>query len=119
MVIPANASLTSLFSKRSQTPAIKAEAKINLPGFSISIVDDDPKERLLISIMEIDLLATYETIPDEKFTETAMGIELKITHIQLDNMYCRGAEFPVIICPKKVIGEIEEGEEGEIPFFQL
>lgn len=31
------------------------EAKVELPGVNISIVDEEPKERLLISVYKIDV----------------------------------------------------------------
>jgi hypothetical protein len=74
-------SLIKILSKKIEAAASVIDTTVSLPGISISIVDEEPKERLLITIFEIIAKLNYETKPEEDFLETITGLELKITHM--------------------------------------
>ncbi len=65
--------LLKMMTRKIEQEASKMEAQVRLPGLSVSIVDEEPKERLLITIFEILATLNYETKPDDEYLETIVG----------------------------------------------
>jgi hypothetical protein len=73
--------IAQLMSKKIEQAASVTDMYVKLPGMSISIVDESPKERLLITVYEILANFNYETKPEGEYLEAIMGVELKVTHV--------------------------------------
>ena len=93
------------------------DATIMLPGVYISIIDEEPKERLLISVYKIDLHFEQDIITKKPNVTTEQRIELRIHHIQIDNMFARKAEYKVMFSPLKKLERSET--EGVEPFIKV
>jgi hypothetical protein len=69
----------------------------SLPGFELSLHDEVPKERFLLSVAALRL-KIKQRVGDgpnlQRFTQHA--ISLRIRHVQLDNMQMGSSEFPII-----------------------
>lgn len=74
---------------------------INLDGISISMIDNEPKELLLISICDLDLTLRewYEFRKIDGMLEKNTNINMNLGHLQIDNM--TSDILPVIMSPTR------------------
>ena len=79
------------------------DAKVKIPGVFISIIDEEPKERLLVSVYKIDLHFEQDTATKNLEVYTEQRIDLSIHHVQIDNMFARKSEYKVIFSPTKCL----------------
>lgn len=70
-----------------------------IPEIQVSIIDEDPKELLLLSIIGINMSFKQNTKADLVHVTVDRKIEFDIVHVQIDNMHRRTNEFPIIFCP--------------------
>lgn len=89
------------------------EIDILLAGVGLSIVDEEPKEVLYLSLRRLELKAAMKTVFSKDTLEIIQGFDLDIYQIQIDNMLTHKNAFPVIFSPKS-----KPEDEDEVPFFQ-
>lgn len=107
---------------------------LDLLGFGVSIINKEPKEILYLSIFKIkaDFQQNIIEKPQTEEIETSIMLDLKINHLQVDNM--TGDENPIILTPvtaldKRDIDLVENiyvhrllknltKNDEETPFFQ-
>ena len=81
---------------------------LSLPGVTVSIVDNDPKELLLLSILGIDANFEKRCNIHRSLISTDLYIRLEVNHIQIDNM--QDKSFPTIFGPSKMFSKKEESK---------
>lgn len=93
---------------------------INLKGMGISIVDEEPKELLYISIYMIDAFVMKESKMvdfSQKTFEDQEEYDLKIGHMQIDNVISK--ENPIIFSPESALDKHSHLTAAEFtPFIQ-
>jgi hypothetical protein len=61
--------------------AMTIKASVNLPGIEISIIDERPQERLLLSIYEVRVNADIHSKTSTNHVVTDQDIRLSIKHM--------------------------------------
>jgi hypothetical protein len=105
----------ALFRYASQSKSIQKsiDLEVNLFAIGFSIIDDTPRERFFMSLSDIEVHVRQERKTSNKEVEVSRKLEVKVGHVQLDNMLCKENQFRVILCPTQAFAS------SEIPFFQL
>lgn len=105
----------ALFRYISQSKYIQKglDLQIQLFAIGLSIIDDSPKECFFMSLSDIQVHARQDRKTSAKEVELAHQLEVKVGHVQLDNMSCKDTQFKVIFCPSLAFGT------SEVPFFQF
>lgn len=94
--------------------------KLVLIGVGASIIDNEPKELIYISMHEVDSLIEKKVVTDRKLHSTTFYVSFNIGHIQVDNMLNRSS--PVVFGPHSIFivnsKKKTKGEDWQ-PFIQL
>ena len=108
---------------------MKKESKFNvsLQGIGVSLIDNEPKEVLYISIYKLSFLIEKWTEQQnkrnemegiERVSELITKYDLRIDHIQIDNML--NNVIPVFFCPlKELVKDGAAMDEEYTPFIQV
>jgi len=97
--------------------------QIDLRGLGVSVVDQEPKELMYISIFKINFsLQKWNEVQQtegERVIETLTEFNLKVDHMQIDNMVHE--MMPVLFSPTKelVKDDLAEKDENYTPFLQV
>jgi hypothetical protein len=78
-------------------------AKIVLPGIDVSIIDEEPRERLLISIYDTIIDVKKTTTNHASYTEENLNAHIVVKHMQIDNMFATSNEFKVMFTPVRYL----------------
>ena len=71
--------------------------RFTLPGFELSLHDEAPRERFLLTVADLQLKIKQRVGDGPNFQRfTQHAINLRIRHVQLDNMQLGASEFPII-----------------------
>ena len=105
-------------------PGMFSNLNINfsLAGFELSLHDEVPKERFLMSVAELRLKIKQRIGDgplDQRFTQHS--INLRIRHVQLDNMQIGSSEFPIIFGGTDPLAAVPPLDSSIpiTPFFQV
>lgn len=92
---------------------------IELEGLGVSLVDKEPKEIIYLSVYKIKAQATKEAqYIDDGTLETQEEYDLKVYHIQIDNMVSK--ENAIIFAPVESLDRYTiENDPDYTPFIQL
>jgi hypothetical protein len=103
----------SRYMSQSRSIQKSIDLEVNLFAVGLSIIDDTPRERFFMSLSDIEINVRQHRKTSAKEVEVARKLEVKVGHVQLDNMLCKENQFRVILCPTQSFAS------SEIPFFQL
>lgn len=113
---------SSILAKMMLSSMMKQESKIkmDMKGIGISLIDNEPKEVLFVSVYKLSFLIEKWTEQQakrggdeddmEKVNEQVTKYDLRIDHIQVDNML--NNVHPVFFCPVKELLKDEDIAEG-------
>jgi len=87
-----------------------------LSGISISLIDNEPKELIFLSIHGIDVLLKKKVMATGVVNDTNYLASININHIQIDNMLNKS--FPVIFSPSTPYTNSNKDENWS-PFIQV
>jgi hypothetical protein len=86
---------------------------VNMGGIGISVVDDTPLEKFYLAIIGIDVKLKTKDVVVGSTTNTELSFDVKVNHLQLDNMDIKGKLFPVMF----VTRDLDQDEPT--PFLQI
>lgn len=86
---------------------------VNMGGIGLSVVDDTPVEKFYLAIIGIDIKLKAKDTVLGSTTNTELSFDLKVNHLQLDNMDIKGKLFPVMF----VTRDLDQDEPT--PFLQI
>lgn len=90
----------------------KVDIELDLEGLGISIIDEEPKEVVYVSLSQLLINAEAEWVFSITSLEVKQALTVNIGHAQVDNMLTHKDAFPVLMCPKAK-------QSSEVPFFQM
>jgi vacuolar protein sorting-associated protein 13A/C len=94
--------------------------KLALLGVGVSLIDNEPKELIYMSMHEINSIIEKKVVAENKMHSTTFYISFNIGHIQVDNMLNKSS--PVIFGPHSIFivdSKKKAKEEDWQPFIQL
>mmetsp|Transcript_31579 Transcript_31579/g.54701 ORF Transcript_31579/g.54701 Transcript_31579/m.54701 type:complete len:2374 (-) Transcript_31579:14-7135(-) len=89
----------------------KTEVDFSFGGICLSVIDESPKEVLVLSLQKIALKGYSETIKQGTDIEVRSGMDVSIGSVQLDNLLDHQQAFSVLLAPTEF--------NDEVPYFQL
>ena len=93
-----------------KSPADNFMVMFKMKGIGISLVTEDPKELLYISINNMQIKLSRNSI-EGNLKQTDTEFKIRIGHIQIDNMLDKS--FPTIFLPKKLFFQSQEDYNGD------
>jgi vacuolar protein sorting-associated protein 13A/C len=89
----------------------RSEFSVTLAGICLSVIDDYPKEILVLSLQRIAVKGYSETMRLDTDFEEKTGLDVSIGSLQLDNMLTHKQAYPVLFAPSEL--------SMDVPYFQL
>jgi vacuolar protein sorting-associated protein 13A/C len=89
----------------------RSEISVNLAGICLSVIDESPKEILVLSLQRIAVKGYAETMRLDTDFEEKTGLDVSIGSLQLDNMLTHKQAYPVLFAPSEF--------SMDVPYFQL
>jgi hypothetical protein len=89
----------------------RSEISVILPGICLSVIDESPKEILVLSLQRIAVKGYAETTRLTTDFEEKTGVDVSVGSLQLDNMLTHKQAYPVLFAPSEA--------SMDVPYFQL